>query len=39
MEGGDSRDLGLAVSLLGGAGGMSGRLDQGARPACQPWGL
>lgn len=28
-----SRDLGLAIGLLGGAGGMSGRLDQVARPS------
>jgi len=27
-----SRDLGLAIGLLGGAGGMNGRLDQVARP-------
>ncbi|MDP1955192.1 MAG: hypothetical protein Q8K71_11990 [Polaromonas sp.] len=33
MDSRGSRDLGLAIGLLGGAGGMSGRLDQVARPA------
>lgn len=33
MDSRGSRDLGLAIGLLGGAGGMNGRLDQVARPA------
>jgi Ca2+-binding RTX toxin-like protein len=32
MDSRGSRDLGLAIGLLGGAGGMSGRLDQVVRP-------
>jgi hypothetical protein len=32
MDSRGSRDLGLAIGLLGGAGGMSGWLDQVARP-------
>ncbi|MDO8386183.1 MAG: calcium-binding protein [Polaromonas sp.] len=32
MDSRGSRDLGLAIALLGGAGGMSGRLDPVARP-------
>jgi len=33
MDSRGSRDLGLAIGLLGGVGGMAGRLDQVARPA------
>jgi hypothetical protein len=32
MDSRGSRDLGLAVGLLGGVSGMGGRLDQVARP-------
>jgi hypothetical protein len=33
MDSRGSRDMGLAIGLLGGAGGVSGRLDQVTRPS------